>query len=82
MSVPTGMATSHMLVASLSAACFVVLEAARVKYMVKDQIDWTRITRETAWVFMSCLLGSYAAQSLGVASGAAPVVVFTDDPSF
>ena len=76
------MAASHMLVASLSAACFVVLQALYVRYVVKETVDWARLAKETAWVFASCLVGSYAAQSFGAASGAAPVVVFTDDPAF
>jgi hypothetical protein len=76
------MAASHMFVASLAAACFVVLQALYVKYMAKETIEWSQLARETAWVFVSCFMGSYAAQSFGLASGAAPLVVFTDDPSF
>ena len=76
------MASSHMFVASLSAACFVVLQALYVRYVAKEAIEWAPLARETAWVFVSCLAGSYAAESFGAASGAAPVVVFTDDPAF
>ncbi len=71
-----------MLVASLSAACFLLVQALYVKYLAKDTIDWAQSMKDAAWVFASCLLGSYAAQSLGDTTGAAPVAVFTDDPAF